>query len=157
MEKWEGKYQVWEERDQGGDEDGGGGGHPPGAAHQDVAGRRQEGLDVEDAACCGVETESHHRAREAVLVTIPGHKPFETLLKRKYLSKLRASYEVVCIEWLHNSVVYDVDTGEEEDDDGGHLSPQLPVGYQHREGDDVGEEAEDGQGNTQPSRGLVAV
>ena len=87
MEKWEGEYQVGEEGDQGGDEDGGGGGHPPGAAHQDVAGRRQEGLDVENTACCGVETESHHRAREAILVTIPGDN-IDILPKQKTFSRL---------------------------------------------------------------------
>ena len=56
--------------------------HPGGAERQDVARRRQEGLDVENAACCGVKTESHHGAREAVLVTITdGHNLFETYLK----------------------------------------------------------------------------
>ena len=31
------------------------------------------------------------------------------------------------MEWLKNPVIDDVDTGEEENDDGGHLSPELPV------------------------------
>ena len=81
LEEWQGENEVREEGDQGGDEDSGGRADPRGAAHQDVAGRRQEGLDVENTACCGVKTESHHGAREAVLVTITGHYLFETYLK----------------------------------------------------------------------------
>lgn len=64
---------------------------------------------------------------------------------------------MVCIEWLHHSVVDNVDAGEEEDDDGGDLSPQLPVGHEHGEGGHVGEEAEDGQGDAHPARHLVGV
>ena len=61
------------------------------------------------------------------------------------------------MEWLHYSVVDNVDSGEEEDDDGGDLSPQLPVGHEHGEGGHVGEEAEDGQGDAHPARHLVGV
>lgn len=59
--------------------------------------------------------------------------------------------------WLHHSVVDNVDAGEEEDNDGGHLSPQLPVCHEHGEGDHVGEEAEDGQDDAHPARPHVAV
>ena len=88
-------------------------------------------------------------------MTIPGSEIFYR--NRKYSANLRASYEVISMEWLHHSVVDNVDAGEEEDDDGGDLSPQLPVGHEHGEGGHIGEEAEDGQGDAYPARHLVCV
>ena len=78
-------------------------------------------------------------------------------MRNKYEKLIRAWYELVGMEWLQNPVIDDVDTGEEENDDGGHLSPELPVWYEDWEGDHIGDQAEDGQGGAHPARRLQRV